>query len=494
MRSDHDLRSCAWKVSSATVNDTTCVEQMEQVRALTEGSPNATRVHAEMAFARFVGLEHGAARLSASTAIDEGRRSGDMAAVVGGTAVLCLMELLANEFESALRLADDIDRFAAQPHALEAHIYQPWFAAALARLEADRLDDVARTVNHGRLVAERTGAAWAIPGYDAVTAFAALRTGEFDDAHTIARATLDYLDGVDGFGVAVWCHAFVAITALHRGDDDASAAALAAAEGLLGSGRAQFGWEQMASARARLHERAGRPDDALAALRAVWETFGAVGVLSGRQEIGPMLVRLALAAGEAVFATDVVSALSLGAATTGSTAFRVDAERAAAWSAADPDRAVDAVALSRQTPRRPVTACALEDAAALLDAAGRHTEAKECAIEALSLWMSTGAPGEADRVATKFRARHAEAAPAEVRVRRPHDLGATGDRPGGRRSLELRDRPSSSTCRAAPSNRTPPLPIASSACRRGSSSPRRPCEREARYDSSGGSRRRSGGT
>jgi DNA-binding CsgD family transcriptional regulator len=379
-----------------------CVEQMEQVRALATDPRHIGRVHAELAFARFVGLDHAGARAAAETAIDDGRRTGDSAAVVGGTAVLCLMDLLANEFTSALGHADEIEEIAELPNAVEAHIYQPWFAAGLARLEADSLDGAARAVRYGRSVAERTGAAWAVPGYDALSAFAALRAGEFDDAHTVAQATLDYLDGVDGFGVAVWCHAFVALVALRRGDNDAAAATLDLAEHQFASGRAQFGWEQVSFARAQWYERADQPQAALDLLRGVWDAFGAVGVLSGRQEIAPMLVRLAVGAGDAALTDDIVRTLLVAADKTGSQSFRADAERAAAWSTADPDRALRAVDISRQTPRRPATAAALEDAAALLTDARRKAEARTSAAEAVDLWVSFGADAEAQRVADRF--------------------------------------------------------------------------------------------
>jgi DNA-binding CsgD family transcriptional regulator len=378
------------------------VEQMERVRVLDTRPQNIGRVHAEIAFARFVGLDYDAARTAANTAVDEGRRAGDGAAIVGGTAVLCLMEELSNRFPSALRLADDIERLAAQPNAAEAHIYQPWFAAALARLEADKLDDAARAVREGRSVAQHTGAAWAIPGYDAVSAFAARRTGDFDDAETIARATLEYLDGVDGFGVALWCHGFVAQVALHHGDPDTAEVTLDLAEQHLASSRAQLGWEQLAWARARWHERADRPDAALQALRVVWETFGAIGILSGREEIGPTLGRLAVEAGDLALAQDVASALVVAADETELMAFRVDAERASAWLNGDPERALAAVALSRNTPRRPATAATLEDAAALLKAANRASESRACASDALDLWMSLGAEADAGAVAARF--------------------------------------------------------------------------------------------
>jgi DNA-binding CsgD family transcriptional regulator len=379
-----------------------CVDQMERVRLLATDPQRLGRVHAEVAFARLVGLDHAAARIAADTAIDEGRRTGDGAAIVGGTAVLCLMDLFSNEFASAVRLANDIERLAEQPNAVEAHIYQPWFAAALARLEADKLEDAARAVRQGRSVAERTGAAWAIPGYDALSAFAATRTGEFDDAHAVANATLDYLDGVDGFGVALWCHAFVALAAIHHGDNDAAGATLDVAEQQFASGRAQFGWEQVAFARAQWHERADRPEAAFDLLRMVWHAYSAVGMLAGRQDIAPMLVRLAVEAGEVAFTQELVTALADAAETTGSLAFRAEAERAASWATADPDRALGAVELSRKTPRRPATAAALEDAAALLVDARRRVEARACATHAADLWASFGADAEAERIATRF--------------------------------------------------------------------------------------------
>jgi DNA-binding CsgD family transcriptional regulator/tetratricopeptide (TPR) repeat protein len=380
-----------------------CVAAMERVVALTTDPARTARLHAEIAFARFVGLDHAGARTAADTAVAEGEASGDVAAQVAGHSVRCWLELFADRFASAAALGERILALVEHPAAGEAHVYQPWFGVALARIEADDLDGAALVVRRGREVAERTGAVWAVPGYEALTAMSALRGGALDDAAAAATATLGYLHDADGFGVAVWCHAFLAQVALHRGDDTAAAEHVTTAERWLVSDRAQLGIEQVMLAKARLLERQGDVAAAHAALASVWELFGLLGVLSARQQIGPDLVRLAVAAGATADLPEVCEELAAGAELTGCASFSADALRAAAWRCADPALALSAVEAARRSPRRPMLAAALSDAALLLRRAGRAGEAERLGQEAFDLWTSMGADADAAAVAAILR-------------------------------------------------------------------------------------------
>jgi DNA-binding CsgD family transcriptional regulator len=380
-----------------------CEAAMERVAALTADPARGARVQAEIAFARFVGLDHPGARAAADAAVAEGEATGDVAAQVGGLSVHCWLEQFADHFAGAAALGDRILTLVEHPDAGEAHVYQPWFTVGLARLEADDLDGAAVAVRRGRDVAERTGAVWAVPGYEALTAMAALRTGAFDDAVAAATATLAYLDEADGFGVAVWCHAFLAQVAVHRGDDETAAGHVATAEQWLVSDRAQLGIEQVMLAKARLLERRGEVRAAHAALAGVWELFGLIHVESGRQQIGPDVVRLGVLAGETTDLPAVCAALARGAELTGCASFAADAQRAAAWLTGDPDLAVAAVATARRTPRRPMLAATQADASVLIRRAGRAADAERLGQEAFDLWTALGADADAAAVAAGLR-------------------------------------------------------------------------------------------
>ncbi len=381
----------------------TCVEEMRRCTVLAATESDRSRANGELAFARFMTLDHQGARAAAEQAVRGATRCGDVVGHVAGEAVLCFLDLFANRFSAAQHRADLITRRAELPRAADAHTFQPWFIACLVALESDRFDTLRATARRGREVALSRGAGWAVPGYDAVTAFAALRAGALDDAAATAEAALGYLDGVDGLGVAVWCHAFLAQVRLHQDELDAAEAHLAAAERWLTCERAQLGFEQDLLGRAIAHERRGAPDAALASLRFGWDTLHAIGVLSPLPALGVPLARLAAEAGERAIVVEVAEHFAVIAA--GScTAPSVTAihQLVLGWRDGDPDRAVAAAGLAAQTPRAGLAATAWGDAAELLRRRGRRAEAKRAAAEAARRWADMGAFGEVDALALRF--------------------------------------------------------------------------------------------
>ena len=387
------------------------VAEGERYLALVTDPAQQPRIQAEMAFARFVDLDHPGARAAAEIAVGEGRRLGDLGAQVAGGSVLAWLDEFRNDFGPALDRASQILALVRQPHGADGHVYQPWFVASLIYLEADLLDDVLAVIIEGRAVAERDGFAWSIPAYDAMAAYRLMRAGEHDDAAAVAEATLGYIDGVDGWGVALWCHAFVAQVAVGRGKFDEADQHIATAEYHLTTGRAQFGFEQSMIAKARLAERRGDPDTALTVLGDTWDLYGAIGVLAGRQAIGPDLVRLACSAGAVDRATDVVSDLDRGAERAGTPAFRAFAAMGRSWLDADPDAAVAAAELiTSATPRRATAADLWDTAAVLLRGRGRVIDADAAAGRAVELYSMCGADADAQRLAATITGRRVRVA------------------------------------------------------------------------------------
>ena len=370
----------------------------EYARLITDDSLRG-RAAAELAFTRFVNLDHPGARTSADFAVGEGRRTGDLAAQVGGGGVLSWLALFGCDFSAADRWANTITTLAEQPHAADAQLYQPWLIAGLVWLEIDDLDRSQRAARRGQELANIHGAAWAIPAYDAIAAFIAFRRGDFDDATAAAAAALGYLDGADGFGVAVWCNSFLALIALHRGDEETAEHHIAIGEDWCVRGRAQFGIELCMLARARLHVVRNEPSEAARVLTDAWHLCSGLGLDAARQALAPDLVRLAVQVGDRELAAAVAAGALSGAEAAGTPAFGALAALAVAHLTADVERALEAVALARRTQRRPLIATALGDAAQLCRLQGKLSSATRLAHEAAELWSSMGAYAEAETAA-----------------------------------------------------------------------------------------------
>ena len=372
-----------------------CVDEIERCEKLAAAPGARARVSGEVAFARLMALDDLGAAESAQRAIADGRRCGDVAAQVAGGVVLTYLDLFALRIPESRARARAVTRLAELPGAADAHVFQPWFAAALVALETDDLRGVAGYAHRGRQVAIERGSGWAVPGHDAVSAFGALRAGDLDDALAMADAVLGCREGVDGLGVMVWCHAFRAQVHLHRGELDAAAAALSAADGMPTTGRAQFGVEQVQIARAQLLELRGDPAAACTALTQVWDLFTATGLRAPLPAIGIPLARLAAVTGDRRRCADVAATLTEAAADSGVPSFSAIALLAAAWRDGDPDSALAAAAAATRTPRKPLAATAYRDAAALLRARGRRSEADDTAAEAVRRWSALDAFAEA---------------------------------------------------------------------------------------------------
>ncbi|ACV79221.1 ATP-binding protein [Nakamurella multipartita] len=377
--------------------------EMERCGVLTDDPALRARVQGEIAFARFLQIDHPGAREAGERAIADGLDANDGAAQVAGGGVLCFLDLFQMRLDEAGGRAREIVQLADRPETVDAHVFQPWFIASVVWLEADRFDLLADCARRGRENAVRYGSAWAVPAYDAITAFGWLRVGEIDDAAATAEAALSYADGVDGFGVAVWCNSFLAQIALHRGADDVAAERIAAAEQWLARGRAQLGFEQLCLAAAGLSEHRGDLDLAYSVLSEVWDLFVGTGVRSALPSFAGQLARLASRTGHADRGVEVAAVLTELAPIADTPRVRVVAEIAAAWRDGDADRALRAAKLAAGTPLKPLAAATHTDAAALLRLRGRAAEADLVAASAASRWSAMGADADAANSAAMSR-------------------------------------------------------------------------------------------
>lgn len=375
----------------------TCVEEITLHAELIDSPQARARAHGEVAIAQLMTMNQPVARAAAARAVLEGRVYGDLSAQIAGDVVICMLDLLVNQTAAATERAKIVTERAELPGAEESHSFQPWFTAAMVWLETDNLPALSTTLRRGRQNAVERGFGWAVPGYDALTAFGALRAGNFDDAAATATATLGYLDRVDGFGVAVWCHSFLAQVSLHRDNLDQAADHVSAADGWLTRQRQrQLGIEQLQLAKAGLHQRRGRNSEALGDLLQAWEVCRTLGMSSPLPAIGPAMSRLAHGAGNRPVLIDADEQLTAAATATGLASTRAIAELTGAWRRSDPDQALKAATLAATTPRPALAATALTHASELLRTRRRRQEADQIAQQAAARWAALGAYGDAD--------------------------------------------------------------------------------------------------
>ncbi len=372
--------------------------EMNTAAALVPPGPARNRLRAEAAFAQLLTTDFAGAGVVAEDAARQARIDGDLTTEVAADMVLCLVRLYDDRHAEALALADHLEHLAGLAETSDAQLYQPWFAASLARLETDDLDGARRAAGEGQRRCVDAGYQWMVPAYDALTALAALRAGDLDDCAASARAALDWRIE-DRMGAALWCHSFLARVAVHAGDLDVARTHVAEADRLVAAGRAQLGWDHLALAHAGVSEAEGDRDGALTALTLVWQLHDALGAHSALQELGPRIVRLARLTDRLDAVDGVVAHVAHVREKVGTPTAAADHEWALGWRDADPDALGRAVAHQERTPRRLTVGILRAQQAELLHLCGREAEALDVASQARRDLEACGAHADAAALA-----------------------------------------------------------------------------------------------
>lgn len=352
------------------------------------------RLLAEAAFAHLLAADFATARDVAEHAVAESVRLADLVTQLAAEMVITLVTLYVYDLDASAASAQRIAALGELPEAMEATVYQPWFAASLHHvLTADF--ELARRLNAiGRERAASGGFAWMVPAYDALDALRLLDMGDLDDAEASAVAALGW--GIDdSFGAAIWCWAFRARIAASRGEWDEVERCLAAGDALVLPGQAQLGWDHLALARARLADHRGSPERALAILTETADGFHAFGIASPVQELDVAIVPLAHRVGDVERRDRALAGLRAAAALTRRPGWSADLRASEALVAGDVDgllAAADAYAgLGRQLRAAESRAAA----ASAAESSGDRTRARELASQARQQLEGCGAAGDA---------------------------------------------------------------------------------------------------
>jgi DNA-binding CsgD family transcriptional regulator len=223
---------------------------------------------------------------------------------------LALVSELCGDLGDALRIIDDAVKLADESPGRVGHRYPLHIPRGFILVELDRLDEATTTIETGMRISEELGIRWAPGPYLAVRALELFIAGHWDDAIAEIETATGLADETGRSSSILLRRNVLTLIRLHRNDlPGAWDAADAAPAQLPDIGPHQRGnWS--AWAQALLLEANGELADALETLNACWDRCASSGLAVEYPVIGPDLVRLALAAGEAGRAQDVAAAVT----------------------------------------------------------------------------------------------------------------------------------------------------------------------------------------
>jgi len=364
---------------------------LEQAAVLTV-SDAQPQLLAEAALARLARGEIDAAAVGAERAGRAGRERGDDPAICLALCVQAAVVGLRGRACAALALAEAALRVATSGATREASRRPPQFFVGALLVDLDRLEEAQQMLQTARRVGEEFGTVWDLPLFHLLCGLVHFHRGDHDDAVAELEAALVLTEEVGTRINILWARALLAHVFLHRGEVRAARQAVEAGEreiAILGPqvrGADWLGW-----ARALLEDVSGRTEVALVLLRAVWDEYGVLGLVSDRRLIGPDLIRLCMAQGVPETAAAVADAVTEAAELNGSASARGAALRCQGLARGDAGLLREAVEAYRHTPRRMEYGLACEDAGTALLRAGHRDEARSLLREAADVFESSGA-------------------------------------------------------------------------------------------------------
>jgi DNA-binding CsgD family transcriptional regulator len=216
---------------------------------------------------------------------------------------------LRGDLGDALQIIDDAVRLADDSPGRLGYRFPVHDFRAYILITLDRLDEARTTLETGMRISEELGARWALAHYHAGRALERFLAGHWDDAVAEIETDTGLADAPgESYHHLLLRRGVLSLIRLHRNDLPGARGAAGAAPGEPSGAGYRADWA--AWARALLLEADGERADALEALSDCWERCARSGLAIEYPVIGPDLVRLALAAGEAGRAREVAAAVT----------------------------------------------------------------------------------------------------------------------------------------------------------------------------------------
>ncbi len=353
---------------------------------------------ARLALRRLFSGDFPGAEQAALDARETGVRSGNDLAVSEAVGVLSWVADCRGDFARGIALANEAIEAAVRNERSTGTYVQPrlypqariYLAAAL--VDADRFEEADVAFLTGRRLAEEQGAHWSLPIFHIAAGLRRYLAGDWDDAIAEIEAGLSLADEIGTRNGMAFAHSVVAHVLLARDDLEAAEAAVAAAgEEMAISGPAQFRIHWAMRAQALIDEAKGNPEAAFGILNTAWRLVTRVGMLAEHRELGPDVVRMALAVGETERAAAVTEAVEQLAERAGVPSAHAAALRCRGLISGDGTLLQRAAAGYGEAHRAVDEAMSNEEAAIALAAAGDRAGASAALDAALAGYARMGA-------------------------------------------------------------------------------------------------------
>lgn len=388
-------------------------ESQEQFEILLrdEDLPQTDRaiVLARLCLRRLLGGDFAGAEAAAREALVVGERSGYDLAACEALGALCWVTAARGDLHEGIEFGRRAIALAARKEADDTFIAprlypQSRVYLSTALVDADLLGEANEQLTEGRRLAEQQGADWALPVFHIGLGLCRYITGEWDDAVAELETAIGLAGEVGTRNGIVFGHSVLAHIALRRDDLAAAERAVVEAEHEIAvSGAAQYRVHWAMRARALLEEARGNAAGALGILNAAWALVTSVGMTIEHRELGPDIVRLALASGDRDRAREVVEAVEEIAPRAAVASARGAALRCRGLLDDDPEALAAAVGEYGSTSRLVDHAVVCEEAGTVFARAGRIGEATGYFDESLAIYERVGAQRDAARSEAALR-------------------------------------------------------------------------------------------
>jgi DNA-binding CsgD family transcriptional regulator len=381
--------------------------------------PDQVMVLAQQSWAFTYTGDPGAGEAAAARGLAIAERANDAAMQVWALTALLVATGRQGRYGEALTQARRAAALAAESQDTRSLPLQPKFFLGLALFDCDLVDE-SRAAFRAALEDE-FGSAWWLSETLMADAQAAFAIGEWDDA----------LPGLIAGGIAAQekgnpllvsqSLAYRAVIATGTGNHDAARELVDGFIGSLEGDQLSYNAGILAFAAAGVKAAEGDQGGAYDVLLRAWRYDAGRGCRFYHRCLAPDLVRLALTLGHPEVASEVADTVTAGVAlapevpTVGSLAMRCQG-----LVSGDPEPAVEAVALTRQSPLLIDHAGACEDAASLLLQSGWRDDATALLVEALHRHELAGADAWAARIRARLRTLGVHPSPRGARRRPTH--------------------------------------------------------------------------
>ena len=330
----------------------------------------------EAAFASLWLGDFDGAETSAELAQSLAGRDGNHRAATSALATRSVVACMRGQLSEAITLNDEAVALADRSpgrvgHSFPVHATRGWIL-----MERDEHAAAGQALNTGRQLCEELGVRWPLATYQAYLAVELFVVGQWDDAVAELEAGIALAEETGVTYAVKPSLSAQAMIRLYRNDLPGARRAIQDAEALADRGSRLFDYRVLL-ARALLLEAEGDAPRAYRALADRWQLCRGVGMAIDYPAVGPDVVRLARAAGDADLAEEVTAAVAAVAERNQVPSFTGAALRCRAVGTDDLDAALGAVDAYAEGHRVLEEALACEDAAGLAAARGDTDRARQ---------------------------------------------------------------------------------------------------------------------